>query len=85
MNIVNSKLNLPHNNTSDQGLSHQCAALKDEHCKLTKLNLSCNNISDQGLSHLFAALKNEHRKLTKLGVDYISCCIKKDELCQLRV
>ena len=64
-NIV---LHLAYNLITAEGVSHLCAALKDEHCKLTKLNLGHNIISDKGVSHLFAALKDEHCKLTKLDL-----------------
>ena len=88
-NIV---LHLAHNLITDEGVSHLCAALKDEHCKLTKLDLSGNNISDKGVSHLCAVLKDEHSKLTKLdlsennisdeGVSHL-CAALKDEHCKL--
>ena len=88
-NIV---FHLAHNRITDEGVSHLCASLKDEHCKLTKLYLLDNNISDKGVSHLCAALKDEHSKLTKLdlsannisdkGVSHL-CAALKDEHCKL--
>ncbi|CAH3045822.1 unnamed protein product [Pocillopora meandrina] len=89
---VNIVLHLAHNLITDEGVSHLCASLKDEHCKLTKLDLLDNNISDKGVSHLCAALKDEHCKLTKLdllgnnlsdqGVSHL-CAALKDEHCKL--
>ena len=80
------------NDVKDQGVPYLCAAIKDEHCKLTKLNLAHNRISDQGVSHLCAALKDEHCQLTKLnlahnkisnqGVSHL-CTALKDEHCKL--
>ena len=64
-NIV---LYLALNLITEEGVPHLCAALKDEHCKLTKLDLSHNNISDKGVPHLCAALKDEHCKLTRLDI-----------------
>ena len=88
-NIV---LYLGFNFITEEGVSHLCVALKDEHCKLTKLDLLGNNISEQGVSHLCAALKDEHCKLTKLdlsgnniseqGVSHL-CAALKDEHCKL--
>ena len=73
MNIVNSQSwNLRYNDISDKGVPHLCAALKDEHCKLTELNLSFNGISDEVVSHLCAAVKDEHCKLTKLDLSNIN-------------
>ena len=89
---VNIVLHLAHNLITDEGVSHLCASLKDEHCKLTKLDLLDNNISDKGVSHLCAALKDEHCKLTKLDLrnNCISdqvvsdlCAALKDEHCKL--
>ena len=88
-NIV---LHLAFNLITAEGVSHLCAALKDEHCKLTKLDLRNNDISDEGVSHLCAALKDKHCKLTKLdlsannisdkGVSHL-CAVLKDEHCKL--
>ena len=89
----NTGLLLRSNKVTDQGVPYLCAALKDEHCKLTKLDLSANKISKQGVSHLCAALKDEHCKLTKLdlssnfeisdqGVSHL-CVALKDEHCKL--
>ena len=88
----NNVLHLSHNHITDEGVPYLCAALKDEHCKLTKLDLTGNNISDKGVSHLCAALKDEHCKLTTLdltsnnisdkGVSHL-CAALKDEHCRL--
>ena len=89
----NTGLLLHSNKVTDQAVPYLCAALKDEHCKLTKLDLSDNKISKQGVSHLCAALKDEHCKLTKLdlssnseisdqGVSHL-CVALKDEHCKL--
>ena len=87
-----TQLSLTDNNVTDQGVSHLCDALKDEHCKLTQLWLDRNSIADQGVSHLCDALKNEHCKLTQLrltgnsitdqGVSHL-CDALKDEHCKL--
>ena len=88
----NNVLHLSHNHITDEGVPYLCAALKDEHCKLTTLDLIGNNISDKGVSHLCAALKDEHCKLTTLdltsnnisdkGVSHL-CAALKDEHCRL--
>ena len=77
---------------TDEGVPYLCAALKDEHCKLTELHLGSNKISEQGVSYLCAALKNKHCKLTKLnlslgrisekGVSHL-CTALKDKHCKL--
>ena len=87
-----TQLSLAFNNVTDQGVSHLCDALKDEHCKLTQLDLAVNSITDQGVSHLCDALKDEHCKLTQLnlaensitdqGVSHL-CDALKDEHCKL--
>ena len=88
----NNVLHLGHNHITDEGVPYLCAALKDEHCKLTTLDLAGNNISDKGVSHLCAALKDEHCKLTTLDLtsNNISdksvshlCAALKDEHCRL--
>ena len=88
----NIMLDLGASQITDESLPYLCAALKDEHCKLTELNLGGNRISEQGVSYLCAALKDEHCKLTKLNVSFnrISdkgvshlCAALKDEHCKL--
>ena len=90
--LGNIMLHLDNNQITDEGVPYLCAALKDEHCKLTELNLGSNKISEQGVSYLCAALKDEHCKLTKLNVNFnrISdkgvshlCAALKDEHCKL--
>ena len=88
-NIV---LHLGNNHITDEGVPYLCAALKDEHCKLTKLDLGDNKISEKGVSLLCAALKGKHCKLTELGlsgngisdqgVSHLSAVLK-DEQCEL--
>ena len=90
--LGNIMLHLDNNQITDEGVPYLCAALKDEHCKLTELNLGGNRISEQGVSYLCAALKDEHCKLTKLnlsfnrisekGVSHL-CTALKDEHCKL--
>ena len=91
--LGNIMLDLYANLITDQGVPYLCAALKDEHCKLTELNLSNNEISEQGVSDLCAALKDEHCELTKLelSLNRISdksvsdlCSPLKDQHCELR-
>ena len=87
-----TQLDLARNSITDQGVSHLCDALKDEHCKLTQMNLTKNSITEQGVSHLCDALKDEHCKLTQLdlpgnsitdqGVSH-QCDALKDEHCKL--
>ena len=88
----NIELHLGTNHITDEGVPYLCAALKDEHCKLTKLDLGYNKISKQGASLLCAALKGKHCKLTELelqgndisdqGVSHLSAVLK-DEQCEL--
>ena len=66
--LGNIILYLGFNQITDEGVPYLCAALKDEHCKLTELHLGSNKISEQGVSYLCAALKDEHCKLTKLDL-----------------
>ena len=87
-----TQLRLANNKVTEQGVSHLCDALKDEHCKLTELDLHANSITDQGVTHLCDALKDEHCKLTELDLRANSitdqvvshlCDALKDEHCKL--
>ena len=62
------RLNLGHNNITDEGVKHLCTALTHTNCKLNSLDLSRNNITDVAVKHLCTALTHTNCKLNSLNL-----------------
>ena len=63
------RLNLGHNNITDEGVKHLATALKHSNCKLNSLNLGHNNIPDYGVWKFCIALKHTNCKLNILDLE----------------
>ena len=60
------RLNLYHNNITDEGVKHLPTALTNTNCTLNGLELGANNITDEGVKHLSTALTNTNCTLNSL-------------------
>ncbi|XP_073230297.1 uncharacterized protein [Porites lutea] len=64
------RLNLRHNNITDEGVKHLSTALTHTNCTLNSLNLWYNNITDEGVKHLSTALTHTNCTLNSLNLWY---------------
>ena len=60
------RLNLRHNNVTDEGVKHLATALTNTNCTLNSLDLGDNNITDKGVNHLSTALTHTNCTLNSL-------------------